>query len=174
MVKAISDVRVARSFVGTAASTTDTTELDFNLSTREAIRLYGVAGTIRVADGVDPLLVETGGRIWNQSLHLEEGTVDTPNTAGAAATQFENDSEIIYTQHYNLHVYGIAVASGGLGILVQPNGLVQFPEPILSVVNPTHRTQSDEEEAGYELLIYYDYVELSDSELALAFARRRR
>ena len=172
--KAISDVRVARSFVGGAASTIEAIEIDFNLSTREALRIYGVLGNIRVADGVVPTLVETGGRIWDQSLHLEEGTVETLNTAGATADQFENDSEVIYHQYWAMHLYGIAVASGGLGLTQSPAGLVTFPEPILSVVNPTHRVSSDEEEAGYELLIYYDYVEMNDSELALAFARRRR
>ena len=175
MSRAISDVRVARSFIGGGTpSTAETSELDFNLSTREALRIYGVSGNIRIMDGVDPVLAETGGRIWHQSLHLEEGTVDIPNTAGTAADQFENDSEIIFHQWAQMALYGIAVASGGLGLQTTPTGLVTFPEPIISVVNPTHRVQLDEEEAGFELLIHYDYIELSDGEMALAFARRRR
>lgn len=176
MVKVISDVRVARSFIGGGTpSTTETVELDFNLSTREAVRIHAIQGNIRVADGVDPALAETGGRIWDQSLHLEEGTVDAPNTAGAAADQFETDSEIIFHQYAHMQLFGVAAnGTGGLSMYVSPNGLVTFPEPILSVVNPTHRAQMDEEEAGFELLIYYDYVEMSDGELGLAFARRRR
>ncbi len=174
MTRAISDVRVARSFLGSVASTAKTVELDFNLSTKEAIRIYGVLGNIRVNDGVDPILALTGGRIWDQSLHLEEGTVDAPNTSGGTADQFENDSEIIYHQYWAMHLYSIAVAGGGLGVTQSPASLVTFPEPIISVVNPTHRVSPDEEEAGFELLIYYDYIELSDGEMALAFARRRR
>lgn len=174
--RAISDVRVARSFIGAGtASVAEATEIDFNLSTREAIRIYGIVGNINPADGVDPALAETGSRLWDQSLHLEEGTVTAPNTAGAAADQFETDDEIIFHQQLLMVLYGVAAnGTGGVSVESSPNGLVTFPEPILSVVNPTHRVSPDEEEAGFELLIYYDYVELSDSELALAFARRRR
>jgi len=173
MVKAISDVRVARSFIGAGTpSTVETVELDFNLSTREAIRIYGVLGNINKADGV-AIVVTDAARLWDHSLHLEEGTLTAPNTAGAAADQFENDDEIIYHQHL-AHVHFMGANGGGMGIESSPNGIVTFPEPILSVVNPTHRVSPDEEEGGYELFIYYDYVELSDGEMALAFARRRR
>lgn len=173
MVKRISDVRVARSFIGAGTpSVVETAELDFNLSTREAIRIYGILGNINKADGV-AIVVTDAARIWDQSLHLEEGTLTAPNTAGATADQFENDDEIIYHQQL-MHVHFMGANGGGMGVAVTPNGLVTFPEPILSVVNPTHRVSSDEEEAGFELLIYYDYVELSDGEMALAFARRRR
>jgi len=172
VVKAISDVRVARSFIGAGASAQETVELDFNLSTREAIRIYGIIGNILVASGIGAS-VEPVGLLWDQSLHLEEGTITVPNTAGIAADQFENDDEIIYHQY--CHIQAMSSSGiGGLAMQVTPSGMVRFPEPILSVVNPTHREQSDEEEAGFELLIYYDYVELSDNEMALAFARRRR
>lgn len=173
MVRAISDVRVARSFIGAGtASTVESVELDFNLSTREALRIYAVSGNILVASGIGAS-AEPIGLLWDQSLHLEEGTVDVPNAAGTAADQFENDSEIIFHQY--CHIQSLS-ASGlaGISISTTPSGLVTYPEPILSVVNPTHRVSPDEEEAGFELLIYYDYVEMSDGELALAFARRRR
>lgn len=174
MVRVISDVRVARSFIGGGApSTAETVELDFNLSTREAIRIYGVQGLINIADGI-AIVTTHGARIWDQSLHLEEGTVTAPNTAGASADQFENDDEIIFTQQFTINLFGLAAGGGGMGHVLSPNGLVRYPVPILSVVNPTHRVNLDEEEAGFELLIYYDYVELSDGEMALAFARRRR
>ena len=173
MVKVISDVRVGRSFIGAGtASTPETVELDFNLGTREAIRIYGILGNILVASGIGAS-AEPIGLLWDQSLHLEDGQVDVPNTAGAAADEFENDSEIIYHQY--MHIQSLS-ASGLAGLAMQatPSGLMTFPEPILSVVNPTHRVSPDEEEAGFELLIYYDYVELSDGEMGLAFARRRR
>ena len=174
MVKRISDVRVARSFIGAGTpSTVETVELDFNLGTREAIRIYGVLGNINKSDGV-AIVVTDAARLWDHSLHLEEGTVDAPNTAGVAADQFENDSEIIYHQQLAHVHFGLAAGGGGMSIETSPQGLVTFPEPILSVVNPTHRVFPDEEEGGFELLIYYDYVELNDSELGLAFARRRR
>jgi len=174
MVRVISDVRVARSFIGGGTpSTAETVELDFNLSTREAIRIYGITGLINRADGI-AITVTDAARIWDQSLHLEEGATDNPNTAGASADQFENDHEIIYTQQLTVNLFGLAAGGGGMSHVLSPNGLVRFPVPILSVVNPTHRANLDEEEAGFELLIYYDYVELSDGEMALAFARRRR
>ena len=174
MVRQISDVRVARSFIGGGTpSVAETAELDFNLSTREAIRIYGITGQINIADGI-AVPTTHGARIWDQSLHLEEGTVTAPNTAGAAADQFENDDEIIYTQQFTINLFGLAAGGGGMGHALTPSGLVTFPTPILSVVNPTHRVNLDEEEAGFELLIYYDYVEMNDNEMALAFARRRR
>ena len=176
MAKAISDVRVARSFIGAGtASVAEVSELDFNLSTREAIRIYGVIGNIFIGSGVDPALVETGARLWSQSLHLEEGTVTVPNTVGATADQFENDDEIIYHQYAQMNLFGVvANGTGGLSVSVTPNGLITYPVPLISVVNPTHRVSPDEEDAGFELLIHYDYIELSDGEMALAFARRRR
>lgn len=174
MARAISDVRVARSFIGGGTpSAAETSELDFNLSTREAIRIYGITGQINMADGI-AITTTHAARIWDQSLHLEEGTVTAPNTAGASADQFENDDEIIYTQQLTINLFGLAAGGGGMGHFLSPSGLVRFPEPIVSVVNPTHRISSDEEEAGFELLIYYDYIELSEGEMALAFARRRR
>jgi len=174
MVKRISDVRVARSFIGGGTpSVRESVELDFNLSTREAIRIYGIVGLINKADGV-AIVVTDAARIWDQSLHLEEGTITAPNTAGATADQFENDDEIIYHQQLMHAHFGLAAGGGGMSLELSPSGLVTFPEPILSVVNPTHSVFLDEEEAGFELLIYYDYVELNDGEMALAFARRRR
>ena len=173
MARAISDVRVARSFIGAGtASTAETSELDFNLSTKEAIRIYAIQGNILVASGIGAS-AEPVGLLWDQSLHLEEGTVDIPNTAGAAADEFENDSEIIFHQY--CHIQSLSAAGlAGLAMQLSPSGLLTYPEPIISVVNPTHRVSPDEEEAGFELLIYYDYIELSDGEMALAFARRRR
>ena len=174
MAKTISDVRVARSFIGGGTpSTSETVELDFNLSTREAIRIYGVLGNINIADGI-AITVTHAARIWDQSLHLEEGTLTAPTTNGAGADQFENDDEIIFHQQFMVNLFGLAAGGGGIGTTLTPNGLMTYPEPLLSVVNPTHRVQLDEEEAGFELLIFYDYVELSDGEMALAFARRRR
>lgn len=174
MVRVISDVRVARSFIGGGTpSVAETAELDFNLSTREAIRIYGIAGQINRADGI-AIPTTDAARIWDQSLHLEDGTLTDPNTAGVAADQFDNDDEIIYTQQLTVNLYGLAAGGGGMSHVLSPSGIVTFPQPILSVINPTHRANLDEEEAGFELLIYYDYVELSDGEMALAFARRRR
>lgn len=173
MVKVISDVRVARSFIGGALSAVETVELDFNLGTREAVRFYGIVGTIRISDafpsGAAPVLGS-----WDQSLHLEDGTVTAPNTSGLAADQFDNDDEIIYHQLAALAALDDTAGTGGLSLEQTPNGMVTFPEPIISPLNPTHRVSSAEVTAGYELLMYYDYVELSDAELGLAFARRRR
>lgn len=173
MVKVISDVRVARSFIGGAASGRETVELDFNLGTREAIRFYGCSGSIRIASlfasGVAPVL-----GFWDQSLHLEDGTLTTPNTAGTEADQFDNDDEIIFHQQRTLAALDDTAGTGGLSLETSPNALVRFPEPIISPVNPSHTVFADTVVAGFELFMYYDYVELSDAELGLAFARRRR
>ena len=172
MVTAISGYRFARSFIGNAA-TQETVELDFNIGTREAIEIAGILGTL-----APTALVETSTPtpvLSEQSLHLEDGTIEALNSTGAAADQFENDTEVVYHQVLSaIGFRGVDEAAGALS--VTPNGWVNYPRPILSPINPTHRVDNEGAvmDVGATLLILYRYVELSDKELALEFARRRR
>ena len=172
MPRAISSWRTARSFIGNAA-TQETVELDFSIGTREAIEIAAVLGTLIATAAVatstpTPVLSE-------QSLHIEDGTIETPNSSGAAADQFNNDSEIVYHQTLNVIAFDGSTEAAG-AIEVTPSGLVVFPAPILSPINLTHRVDNEGAvmDVGATLLIYYRYVELSDRELALEFGRRRR
>jgi len=172
MTKPISDWRTARSFIG-AAATQESVELDFNIGTREAIEIASVQGlmnwtTIASGASIGPVHSE-------QSLHLEDGTIEDLNTSADEADQFENDSEVIYQQTANAVAFD-GTTEGGVTIDILPNGLHVFARPILSPINLTHRVDMDAAamDFGCILLIQYRYVELSDRELAFAFARRRR
>ena len=168
----ISDWRVSRSFIG-AAATEESVELDFNLGTREALEIAGILGTMgptaAVATGTPtPVLSE-------QSLHIESGTIEALNSPGAAANQFERDSEVIYQQVLSVIAFdGTTEAAGALS--VTPSGIVVFAEPFLAPINLTHRVDNEGAvlDVGCTLLIYYRYVELNDRELGFQFARRRR
>ena len=172
MPRAISSWRVARSFIGNAA-TQETVEIDFSIGTREAIEIAAVLG-LMVATAAVATTTPTPV-MSDQTLHIEDGTIETPNSTGASADQFNNDSEIIYAQTLNVIAFD-GTTEGAGAIAVSPNGLVTFPAPILSPINLTHRVDNEGAvlDVAGTLLIYYRYVELSDRELALEFGRRRR
>lgn len=172
MTTPISAWRMARSFIG-AAATEETAELDFNISTREAIEIAGILGTLAPTAATAsasnvPVLSE-------QSLHAEDGTIEALNSTGAAADQFENDSEVVYHQVLSVVSFD-GTTEGGSALSVTPSGWVTYPRPLLLPFNPTHRVDNEAAslDVGATLLIMYRYVELSVSELALEFARRRR
>lgn len=172
MVKAISDWRHARSMIGNAG-TQETVELDFNIGTREAIEIASVQGIINVssiteAAAIAPIAVE-------QSLHVEDGTIEALNSAEGDADQFDNDSEVIYQQSATMVSFN-GTTEAAAYLQVHPSGIVVFARPILSPINLTHRSDNAAGSSGSAciLLIEYRYVELSDQELAFQFARRRR
>lgn len=172
MGRPISDLRIARSFIG-AAATEESVEIDFSIGRREAIEISAVLGTMAPTAAVatstpTPVLAE-------QTLHIEDGTIEALSSTGGAPDQFDNDSEVLFHQVLSVIAFdGSTEAAGALS--VTPSGLVTFPEPILSPVNLTHRADNEGAilDVGCTLMIYYRYVELSDRELAFQFARRRR
>lgn len=172
MPKPISAWRTARSFIGNTGAE-ETVELDFNIGTREAIEISGVLGmmapTAAVASASNVPVVSA------QSLHIEDGTVEVLSDTGAAADQFERDSEVIFEQILSVTSFD-GTTEGGSAISQTPSGLVVYANPVLSPINLTHRVDNEASslDVGARLLIFYRYVELSDTELALEFARRRR
>ncbi len=172
MPRPISAWRMARSFIG-AAGTEEVAELDFNIGTREAIEIASVQGimngtTVASAASIGPVHGE-------QSLHIEDGTIEALNSSADEADQFERDSEVIYQQTMNLIAFD-GTTEGGVTLDVHPNGLTTYAKPFLSPINLSHRVDMDAAgmDIGCILLIQYRYVELSANELALEFARRRR
>lgn len=172
MVVPISDWRTARSFIG-ATSTEEAVELDFNIGTREAIEIASVLGIMNVSSVTETATIAPV--IAEQSLHIEDGTIEVLNTDEAEADQFDNDSEVIYQQSTGIIAFN-GTTEGAAVLYVNPSGIVVFAEPILSPINLTHRVDNDAGLMGFGgiLLIEYRYVELSDRELAFQFARRRR
>jgi len=172
MGRPLSDWRVARSFIGAAAAE-ESAEMDFNIGQREAIEIssvLGLMGPTAVVSTTTPTPV-----LSEQSLHIESGTIDALNSTGAAADQFDRDTEVIYEQALSVIAFD-GTTEGAGAISVTPSGLVVFAEPILSPINLTHRVDNEGSvmDVGCTLLVYYRYVELSTSELAFQFARRRR
>ena len=173
MVKAISDWRVANSFVGQAGvSSVETAELDFNIGSREAIEIAAVLGLL-ILSTITAVTVPAPIQVV-QTLHIEDGTIQDVEVSTSEADAFDNDSEVIYEQVMNVDaVIGTDEASEMMQ--VTPSGLVTFPAPILSPINLTHRVENNSNlTSAARMLIYYRYVELSDAELALQFSRRRR
>ncbi len=172
MVRAISSWRYARSLIGNAG-TEETVELDFNIGTREAIEIASIQGIINVssiteAAAIAPIAVE-------QSLHIESGTVEALGSAETDADSFELDSEVVYHQSATMASFN-GTTEAAAYLVINPAGIVIFAHPILSPINPTHRSDNAAGSSGSAciLLIEYRYVSLSDQELALEFARRRR
>jgi len=174
MVQAISDWRMARSKIGQAgAGTLEEVELDFNIGSDEAIEIASVLGLINMATASGS--ATQAPAIAQQNLHIEDGQIETTlDTDVTAADQFDNDSEVIYSQSVNESTFnGTTEASAYL--TVTPSGVVVFARPIVSPINLTHAVKVI---TGITviaiLLIQYRYVRLSDKELAFQFARRRR
>jgi len=172
MVQAITGWRTARSFVGNAA-TEEAVELDFNIPVNGGIEIASVMGlpnvtTIASAASIGPVHSE-------QSLHIEDGTIQALATSADEADEFENDSEVFWAQSVNGMAFD-GTTEGAAWLHVTPSGLTTFARPILSLINLTHRTDNDAAamDIGFIVLIEYRYVSLSDRELAFEFARRRR
>jgi len=172
MVSPITGWRTARSFIG-AAGTEETQELDFNIPVNGAIEIASVLGmpnvtTVTSGASIGPVHAE-------QSLHIENGTIQALLSSADELDEFDVDSEVIYSQSVNLMAFD-GTTEGAAWLAITPNGLVTFAQPIISPINPTHRTDMDAAamDIGFIMLIQYRYVALSDRELGFEFARRRR
>jgi len=167
-----SGLRVAHSVLTPAGGAVVSTELDFQLGSRQGIEIHGVLGGMLISDddaAGGATVTEVNA---DQTLHLETGTLETvPNTA--ASDTANTDSEIFYRQSY--HGTQIVSTVGALSGFLSPNGLVMFPETIKASRNITHRTEVVESGTLFEmwLLIYYNYVEFSLAELGVLLARRQ-
>lgn len=171
MPQAITDWRTARSFIG-ALGSAEGAELDFNIGTQEAIEIASVAGNLGFGTITSGSSILT--RLAQQSLRIEDGTVEILAIDETSPDAFDNDSEVVFEQFLN----GIAFdgSSEGAAAINGVNLVVKFAEPILSPINPTHHVINSGSVSAVAavLLIEYRYVRLSLNELAFQFARRRR
>ena len=167
----ISDWRFARSFIG-ALGAAESVELDFNISTKEAIEIASVAG--HLAFGTITSTGTIAPRLAQQSVRIEEGTIEVLSLDETDADVFDNDSELIFEQFLN----GIAFdgTTEGAAAIDGVNYERVFNKPVISPINLTHSVINEGSVSAVAavVVIEYRYVELTTPELAFQFARRRR
>lgn len=167
----ITDWRTARSQIG-ALGAAEGNELDFNIGTQEAIEIASIAGHLAFGTITSAATILT--RLAQQSVRIEDGTVETLSLDETDADAFDNDSEVIFEHFLN----GIAfdgTTEGGAAI-DGVNYERVFAEPILSPINLTHHVINEGSVSAVTavVIIEYRYVRLTTQELAFQFARRRR
>lgn len=174
--KVISGQRIAQTFLSPTGAEETEHEIDFQLTPNGGILIDAVQGYGHYHDD-SPAVSDTvpANSQAHQTLHLETGaTEDLLDVAGEDA--FNIDTEIFYVQKFTFNAILGATATFGAGVQMtqNPSGLWVPPEPILSPRNITHKATTVTVGTFLEcgMLIYYRFVELSDSELGVALARR--
>lgn len=171
MPQAITDWRMARSFIG-GLGAAESREMDFNIGTQEAIEIASISGHLAFGTITSAATILT--RIAQQSVRVEDGTIEALDLDETDADVFDNDSEVIFEQFLN----GIA-ADGTTEMAASISGVNYrevFAEPILSPINLSHGVINEGSVSAVSavVVIEYRYVRLSLNELAFQFARRRR
>ena len=174
MVSAISDIRIAKSFIGAnAALAIETVELDFNLDAADAIEIFGVAGALHLGVASEPVAATRDSYL--QSLHIEDQQVTAPPFAPGDPDSFETDDEVIFQQQLSMvTVVDTVNTHAAMMWMLTPNEWQTFAKPVISPVNLTHRVETGILTATATIFIQYRYVRMSNSEIAFAFSRRRR
>lgn len=175
MPREISGLRIARSFI----SPTDTEVarvIDFQLGARQGIAITMVLGEI-LPDPAGSLLSSSivSELTGNHTLHLESGSLETvPDAAGEDEDTI--DSEVFFRQSmvYAGNDDAATEFRASLAITITPNGPVNYPIPILTARNITHRGISIVSSLDIlcHVTIFYTFVEFSLAELGLILARR--
>lgn len=174
MVKEISGMRIARSFI-TPTDSVVTRELDFQLGPQMGIGILGVLGDIRIdANAWTPSPTALTTLQGRHGLHFETGSLE--GIADEAGEDEDTiDSELFYLQ--SLSVAGIdePTAQGAVSVTVNPTTLFVPPRPLFTSRNISHSGISIDSTLDLlcNVLIYYVFVEFSLSELGLILARRQ-
>ena len=166
----ISDVRIARSFIGiAAASSEEEQEFDFDLGVQQAIEVFAVlAGLGDVTVTTTTSLVST---FVHQTLHRETQTLFSPNNVPGDANQLDIDSEIMAEFFHNYMT--VDSAEGDAAAFASNDSSFIYPAPILSSRNLTHRAETDANiSAAVFMHLHYRYVRLTASEAVLLFGRQ--
>jgi len=175
MPEILSGPRTARSFVTPGGVEVITRVLDFNFAADQGIQINAVLGNL-VSDDLSPAASDTVPvRIpGSQTLHLEEGTIeDMPGATAEDADEI--DTEVFFQQEVQGQFQVPATAGGGGGSGGQGALYIPYIKPILVARNITHRgeTRVAGQAANCSVLIFYEYVRFSLSELGLILARRQ-
>jgi len=175
MPREISGLRIARSFI-TPTSAEVSRVIDFQLGARQGISISAVMGDVMV----DPSAFTPSATIvlafnGNHTLHLESGSLETVPDA-TAEDEDTIDSEVFYRQ--SMQFIGnddlTTEFRSSAGLMVMPNGIVNYDKPILTARNITHRgiSVSGALDILCHVIIFYTFVEFSLAELGLILARR--
>ena len=176
MVKALTPVRIARVSRQSVNNAAETVELDFQLDHRQGVLIHAVEFLIgQLLDVGATTIVPTQCGL---SLHAETGNLE--NTADALVDASVLNSEVIAEAVIQATVLETAAAGGGVGYeWLSPkewNYNELLGQPLLLATNLTFRVFSSAAVLtvnGGAAHIFYQYVTLSDAELANQFILRR-
>ncbi len=166
----ISDIRIARSFIGAAsASAIETQELDFDLGIQQAIEIFAVIGGL--ADVTITTTTSLVSTFVQQSLHRETGTLFAPNNGVGDADQVEIDTEILAEFFHNFVT--VDSAEGDAAAYASNNSSFIFPRTVLTSRNLTHRVETDANiSAAVFMHVHYRFVKLTAQETVGLFGRQ--
>ncbi len=174
MVKEISGLRIARSFISPTNAEVARV-IDFQLGPRQGIQIHSVLGDM-TADPSNTVHNTTVEEIHGvHTLHLESGSLETvPFAAGEDEDTI--DTEIFYRQLFSMVSSDDPATEFRASAAIQttPAGIVNYQRPILVARNITHRGIASGGNLDFlaHVLIFYVFVEFSLSELGLILARR--
>lgn len=176
MVKALTPVRIARVTRQSFQNVEETVEVDFQLDHRQGVLIHAIEFFF---GGVEP----TGQTVVNAlqaylSLHAETGTLE--NAADAVVDSVVLNSEVIAECVFTVIDLETATAGGGVGMAwLSPNQWnfnQLLGQPLLLATNLTFRGVTSNASLtvnGGGAHIFYQYVTLTDAELANQFILRR-
>ena len=176
MPQALTPVRIARISRQSVNNTAETSELDFQLDHRQGVLIHAVEfliGQLIDVGAVSVIPTQAG-----LSLHAETGNLE--NAADALVDATVLNSEVIAESVVQSTILETAAAGGGAAITwLSPNEWNYnelLGKPLLLATNLTFRVFSSAAVLtvnGAAAHIFYQYVTLTDSELANQFILRR-
>ncbi len=178
MAKALSPIRLATINRAAVTNSVETAELDFQLAVRQGVLIH----VVEVAIG-NPIVSNTtvySQEAWYASLHIETGTLETAMDALVDGERL--NSELIAVFGATYHVQNEAATRGGSaggGVWNTPrryNYGQMFGKALLVAQNVTARfftRNSTLVVNDIQMRIWYQFVELTDAELASQFVLRR-
>jgi len=167
----ISGLHFARSFIS-PTNVAVSREIDFQLGSRQGIAVLWVKGTVVVSSFTETTDFQELNGV--HTLHLETGSLETvPLNDGDDEDTI--DSEVFYRQDLGIIGAEEAATRGGsaVGMIVSP-GDFNYNPAVFTARNITHRgiTSTSSLTLLQHVIIAYNYVEFSLSELGVLLARR--
>ena len=181
MAKALSPIRIARARRTSFQATEEVAELDFNLGHRQGIQIHAVEFGIRgvVLTPADDAIDHENAHM---SLHAETGALEGAIDAFPSDDMILN-SEIIAETTLQVDGFTSSVPAASPDVFtfswLQPiswNYHQLIDGPLLLAQNPSFRGVTSNALLtvnGAQVTIYYQFVELTDVELASQFILRR-
>lgn len=176
MVKALTPVRIARISRQSVNNATETSELDFQLDHRQGVLIHAVEFLVGQMIDVGAIVISPTQAYL--SLHAETGNLEDAADALVDATVL--NSEVIAEAVLQVTNLETATAGGAASIIwLSPNQWnfnQLLGQPLLLATNLTFRVRSSAAVLtvnGAAAHIFYQYVTLTDAELANQFILRR-